>query len=432
VSSRFLASADLRFDHLQKSPLLSLHSAKPDRGADDLQSTLLALATGVSKRRKSLVRQPLFMTLIPRSAMSSNEPKPSTKRNFFQKPAWVIEKQRQLAETERSQLFERSGDCHADIVAEKDRRKKQREERAEKARRADQDKKEREDEQKRQKAKELMARSLSEAFLDADSLPESSHPSKRQAVIIDLDDSDNEPVSTNRDGASQSENGNYSTISPSALCVSDNALPKNGELNVVATSFAVGDTDDFDDIQIKAYLQQEGRHDISTGDLQTESKNDGPDPPLQILIDTKIPNTKPLVVKRYYRDNMRIVRKTWCERQGFSTEQTKSVILTWRGKRVYDVANCKSLGIELNRRGEPVIKVGADGYDAEGDKIVFVATTHEILEQEIKAAEEAAKRKEEAYSDDEEQQAKEQQIRIVLRAKGQEDLKISVKPVNTD
>jgi len=359
--------------------------------------------------------------------MSSNEPKPSPKRNFFQKPAWVIERHRQLAETENSHLFERAGDCHAEIVAEKDRRKKEREERAEKTRRADQDKKEREEERKRRIAKEWMVRSLSEAFPGVDSLPESSYPSKRQAVIIDLD-SDDEPVSTNKDGASQNENDNYSTISPSALRISDNALPKNGELDVMATSFEVGDIDDFD--EIKAYSQQESRHDISTGDLQTEPKIDGPDPPLQILIDTKIPNTKPLVVKRYYRDNMRIVRKTWCERQGFSAEQTKSVILTWRGKRVYDVANCKSLGIELNRRGEPVIKVGVDGYDDEGDKIVFVATTHEILEQEKKAAEEAAKRKEEAYSDEEEQQ--EQHIRIALRAKGQEDLKISVKPVNTN
>jgi len=327
----------------------------------------------------------------PCAMSSSQEPKPSTKRNFFQKPAWAT--QRQPAETERSQLFERASDCHAEIVAEKDRRKKEKEERIEKARRADEEKKKRDEDHKRSKAKELMSRSLSEAYLDVESSPESIRPPKRKATVIELDDSDNEPPTPSGNKILQAE--------------------------IKRTSFGLVDDHDnsLNDTHSQADCQK----------VETDSKSDGPNPPLHILIDTKIPATKPLVVKRYYRDNMRIVRKTWCERQGFSAEQTKSVILTWRGKRVYDVANCKSLGIELNHRGEPLIKAGADGYDGEGDKIVFVATTFEIVEQEQK---EAARRKDD--SDGEIQPAQEQLVRIVLRAKNRDDLKISVKPVSSN
>lgn len=152
--------------------------------------------------------------------------------------------------------------------------------------------------------------------------------------------------------------------------------------------------------------------------------DDGPNPTIFILIDPRIPGTKQLLVKRYYKDNLRVVRKTWCEKQGFTPEQTKSVILTWRGRRAFDVANCKSLGIELDEYGEPVVRAGHKGYDESGNKIVLEATTEELLEQDKNAAAEAARRKAEEEWDSRDQQ--EAPIRLILRAKDMRDLKLKV------
>lgn len=72
-----------------------------------------------------------------------------------------------------------------------------------------------------------------------------------------------------------------------------------------------------------------------------------PDPIVQILITSLIPSTKPLVVHRKMSQNLREVRVEWCKRQGFSTELQSSVYLTWRGRRLFDVTTCRSLGIRV-------------------------------------------------------------------------------------
>lgn len=360
--------------------------------------------------------------------MSAEAPNSSTKRNFFKKPAWVIEKQLQSAR-EASQLFERADDCHASIVAERERRKKAKEEKAERARQAEQEKKEEEEERKKRKRKELMARTLSEAFPDTDSPAESLPPPKRKATVIELDDSDDEAVQSNEHDAEYITSNNLKTSSADGALLDSSINFEEADASIDV---------DGTDLQISvnplsnASIVPNAQNDTTVADpLSPDTANEA-NPVLDILIDTRIPNTRPLVVKRYYRDNLRPVRKTWCEKQGFSAEQAKHVILTWRRKRLFDVANCKSLGIELDSCGEPVIKSGTDGYDDKGDKIVFVATTYELYTQEQKAAEDASKRNTEPDVDEKELASKEEQIRIVLRAKDRKESRIAVRPVRTD
>ncbi|KAJ5585341.1 uncharacterized protein N7459_005141 [Penicillium hispanicum] len=71
------------------------------------------------------------------------------------------------------------------------------------------------------------------------------------------------------------------------------------------------------------------------------------DPVVQILITSEIPNTKPLLVQRKMTQSLREVRMEWCRRQGFTTGEQASVHLTWKGRRLFDVTTCRSLGIKV-------------------------------------------------------------------------------------
>ena len=377
------------------------------------------------------------------------------KRNWLKKPAWLIEEQEQIKQQEE-EMFRRSGDCHADILAEQERRRKKREEKAERERKAEIEMQEKQEAKRRrimEEKKEEARRELEEERAKHDMLRDPNidlSPSpkpqperkKAMAMVIEIADSEDEASQLRRHRHSASQNSD---------CVSNPRTPSNSGAD--GTSFesrnkpfsgeAIQDSKNecFGDIPSQGqrdgvsdggqYHEQNGMDATSPDSPTTEALpkivDEGPNPPIFILIDPRIPGTKQLLVKRYYKDNLRLVRKTWCEKQGFTPEQTKSVILTWRGRRAFDVANCKSLGIELDEYGEPVIRAGQKGYDESGSKIVLEATTEELLEQDKNAAAEAAKRKVE--EDWESPHQHETSLRVFLRAKGLKELKLRVLPV---
>jgi hypothetical protein len=69
------------------------------------------------------------------------------------------------------------------------------------------------------------------------------------------------------------------------------------------------------------------------------------DPVVQIMISSEIANTKPLLVQRKMSQGLREVRLAWCNRQNFAPEIQSSIYLTWKGRRLFDVTTCRSLGI---------------------------------------------------------------------------------------
>ncbi|OQD82644.1 hypothetical protein PENANT_c020G02329 [Penicillium antarcticum] len=73
------------------------------------------------------------------------------------------------------------------------------------------------------------------------------------------------------------------------------------------------------------------------------------DPVVQILISSEITNTKPLLVHRKMSQGLREVRLAWCNRQNFDPEIQSSIYLTWKGRRVFDVTTCRSLGVQAGR-----------------------------------------------------------------------------------
>lgn len=157
-----------------------------------------------------------------------------------------------------------------------------------------------------------------------------------------------------------------------------------------------------------------------------------PDPIIQILITSQIENTDPLIVSRKVSQRLKDVRLAWCHRQGFSEEFVPSVFLTWRGRRLFDVTTCKSLGIGVDEYGNILLKGQKDITGEEDRQIHMEAMTAEILDQHKKTHRRAILDEappDEDTSLEEEAKVKESQVKIICKAKGIEDFKVVVRPV---
>jgi hypothetical protein len=164
--------------------------------------------------------------------------------------------------------------------------------------------------------------------------------------------------------------------------------------------------------------------------------NSAPDPVVQVLIDSPISDTNPLIVHRKLSQRLQEVRHAWCQKQGFSDARIREVFFIHRMRKVYDATTCRSLGLSVDVFGNIVMK-GAE--DKEGaDKVHLQAVTEREFDA-MKAEREAeAKRRrgelpaeEEPGLDDEVAAVEEEEVRIrlVLKAKGRRDFKLIVKPV---
>ncbi|MCJ1431795.1 hypothetical protein MMC27_001150 [Xylographa pallens] len=159
-----------------------------------------------------------------------------------------------------------------------------------------------------------------------------------------------------------------------------------------------------------------------------------PDPVVSLLITSHIPNTSALIVNRRLSQRLKDVRIAWCQRQKLTVGDTQNVILTWRGRRLFDVSSCKSLGIGVDSLGNIVMKGEKDIFGEANRQIHLEAMTEETLEEMKKAKEhtEAEGTTEDAIEEIErpspQQPTQEQQIRIILKAKELKDFKLIVKP----
>ena len=214
--------------------------------------------------------------------------------------------------------------------------------------------------------------------------------------------------------------------------------------------------DGFAELRRKARLQREqkehnarysgtsdaaARTSSSGGGAQDHSNYKAPalavEPPVQLFIQTLIPNTKELLVHRKLSQPLEQVRKAWCSKQSFPPEFWPNVFLIHRMRRLYDVTLCKSLGLELDAFGNLTMK-GAEGKEGVA-KVHLQAVTQEIYDELLAERDLEAKRRSgelppenqrDDGAEDEDASKDESQIRITMVAKNSEDFKLIVKPVN--
>jgi hypothetical protein len=134
-------------------------------------------------------------------------------------------------------------------------------------------------------------------------------------------------------------------------------------------------------------------------------------------------------------------REAWCARQNFTPDMAKRVFFTWRRTRIFDSTTIKRLGMTVDAHGSISVDGDSNIYDDENLPKVYVeAWTEEILKQvkQDEEAEAAAQRKAASPSPVVEEpeptpepEPTASKTRLVLRAKGKEDFRISVHPVRT-
>ncbi|KAF9730470.1 hypothetical protein PMIN02_002020 [Paraphaeosphaeria minitans] len=155
---------------------------------------------------------------------------------------------------------------------------------------------------------------------------------------------------------------------------------------------------------------------------------------VQLLIESDIPATKPLMVKIKTDASLAKPKEAWCARQGFSPAQTRAIFMTWKDRRIFDYTKIQRLGIRLEN-GYVSVEGDPNIYDDENlPRIHVTAWTEEIYKAkkeadalEAAAAAQAAKVVDEPEPEPEpEPEAK--QIKLVLKAKGREDFKLKVNP----
>lgn len=170
------------------------------------------------------------------------------------------------------------------------------------------------------------------------------------------------------------------------------------------------------------------------GSSHDTSHDRPPDPIIQLFITSPLPGTNPLIVHRKLSQPTGAIRHAWCQKQGFTKEYSEGVFFVHRMRRVYDVTTCRSLGLEADEYGNVTMR-GAEGKEGV-EKVHLEAVTDEAFKQLKEQKErEAQMRSGElpAEKEDDQPPAPEKEkssIRVVLRAKGQKDFNLKVKPVS--
>jgi Ubiquitin-2 like Rad60 SUMO-like len=161
---------------------------------------------------------------------------------------------------------------------------------------------------------------------------------------------------------------------------------------------------------------------------------------VQILISTRIPNSKPLLVNRKVSQPLQQVRQVWCSRQNFDEETAAKVMFTWRGNRLYDTTT--SIHLLETLKSEHSRKMGAleedDNEDPSYGRIEVEAITKDMYEQRLlqkhrDEADAGADDPSNSFAQDRQSvesssTPKEKEYQIVMNSPGMEAMHLKVRP----
>ena len=182
----------------------------------------------------------------------------------------------------------------------------------------------------------------------------------------------------------------------------------------------------------KSRSRNEGRDDGVSG--SSTPIDTGPNPVINILVFSNIDGTEPLVVKRKWNQDFRLILDAWLGRQQALPEHVKkNIYFTWRCKKIFPVATCRSLGIKLDQYGNAMIPNDQGDMRISDDQIVLVATTDAQLKKEKDAEEAERKRKEKVEEEPEAapEEATVKKLRLYLRCPDYKEVRLAVLPVRS-
>ena len=170
----------------------------------------------------------------------------------------------------------------------------------------------------------------------------------------------------------------------------------------------------------------------ATDDIFEDRSVTSEDPIIEIFVSSWIEGTNPLRVQRKLSQKLREVRLIWCDKQMISGQPLAksvkdSIFLTWRGKKLFDMTNCKSLGLKLDGNG----CLFSEGEGFMDGKVHFEAWTPDLYEEHQRKL---SAKQDRGDSEDDLMEVVEhpvQKIKLIMKAKDMEPLKLQVKPTTT-
>ncbi|KAG5973553.1 hypothetical protein E4U55_000424 [Claviceps digitariae] len=250
--------------------------------------------------------------------------------------------------------------------------------------------------------------------------------------------------------ASQRARAKFSSLTPVPIVLSDSddddhaptptprRIVDDDDVMIMGSSFGDGNEDEeFADYVRKAEEQRQS---------EANQKSDAAKESIHILVTSSVVDSKTCQMKVLYNRPLRMVRDTWLAMQKqkgllVDIEDKDEIVLTWRRKKVYASSTLLHLGIRPEGNGRAVV----DGPSTRG---LGDNRTHVHMEVWTKAqfeqmeCEEEYQRKREAgeLSDDDdgpgqtasdEAPAVEVKLRVILKARGLDDVKLTVRPETT-
>ncbi|KAL3457795.1 ubiquitin-2 like Rad60 SUMO-like-domain-containing protein [Aspergillus heterothallicus] len=256
-------------------------------------------------------------------------------RSFFNKPSWAS----QGAETGNSEFYRRSGHTYEDIIATK---KTARERRVNASRPSP------------QKRRRFSSSSNAEGTEDSD-IGEATTAEKRTTpgglplLESPVDDNAHTSASDIQLGSILADQtppaDKIVPKSPSFQDSLRSASPQSIEREERTPSLS---TDAISNVNTETHTADSTRDTTTPAEAnasRSEHKTGLDNAVVQILITSKIANTRPLVIHRKMSQSLKGVRLAWCIHQDLPTEMHPSIFLTWKGRRLFDVTTCRSLNI---------------------------------------------------------------------------------------
>ena len=156
------------------------------------------------------------------------------------------------------------------------------------------------------------------------------------------------------------------------------------------------------------------------------------DPVLEILVTSQIEGTKPLIVKRRFKSRLLEVRKSWCDKQRLedqpmfpSPEAQDGVFLTYKGKRLYDLTACASLGLKIDADGRVINDFESDT----NGRVHLFAWTDNLFDEHQRIEERKAQGIEE--EDYLQEKIEEERLRVTLKSKDNGEHKLKARAAIT-
>lgn len=215
---------------------------------------------------------------------------------------------------------------------------------------------------------------------------------------------------------------NPSSLKPTATVLSDD----EDDLVLTSATTTAAKVPIDEDVKMLAAIEARARARVAAATAANSHSNSHSTPPppdsvISILVSSDIEGTRPLVVRRRINQSLKIVRSTWCARQGFTEDQTADIFLTWKGNKVFDHNTCRGIGIGVGGLG------GLEETEA-GESVHFEAMTTEMWGERERERE----RKYTAEVPEEVVEVPEEvlSMKLTFKSKGYEDLRLKVRPVS--